>query len=425
MASPGTPHLSKRLVGFVVACALLSLIWFNAGSEGKLRKTYSSLSKQAQQSPTSAASALAGEKQSDVHAKPHNATTSSTNISDAQDVDAQPHNVKVTTSSKNFSDEQPDVDTQPQNVTTPPTDVSDEQPDFDFQPHNITYPPTNLLSQPPFPTLPPPDDEEYMAICMAVKDQAMDLPEFFTHYYFHHGIRRFYIFDDGTDPPLSSASYPIPSSAITWVYFQPHIQSDHLGERNGIQEKYYTGCVKMFGDRHTWMGFLDADEFLEMTGGETLSDFLHEWALNDTVGAVGVNWLVHSSAGLLTRPEEGPRKAFDRCIIDNPHNDNLKVKTFARTALFDKMWNCHCVARFRNGAIQVGEDGDLITKNCDRNPITRERWGLHHFGPKSKEEFLQKQERGKIRGGKSTQHWWKKIENEEQRDCLELTKYVP
>ena len=260
---------------------------------------------------------------------------------------------------------------------------------------------------------------------VAVKNQSRDLPEFFTHYYFHHGIRRFYIFDDGTEPPLSSVTYPIPSSAITWVYFQPHLHSDQLDDRKGIQEQYYSGCVTMFGDRHTWMGFLDADEFLEMTGGETLSGFLHEWARNNTVGAVGVNWLSHSSAGLLTRPAEGPRKAFNRCIVDDPNNDNLKVKTFVRTALFDTMWNCHCVAVLKNGAIQVGEHGDVIDKSCDRKPITRDRWGLHHYGTKSREEFLEKQARGKIRGGKSTEHWWNKIENAEQRDCLELTKYVP
>lgn len=198
-----------------------------------------------------------------------------------------------------------------------------------------------------------------------------------------------------------------------------------LGERKSIQEKYYTACVNMFGDRHTWMGFLDADEFLEMTGGETLSGFLHEWAKNDTVGAVGVNWLVHSSAGLLTRPKDGPRKAFTRCITDDIKNDNLKVKTFVRTASFDFMWNCHCMAKLKNGAIQVGEDGDLITEDCNRKPITRKRWGLHHFGPKSKEEFLQKQERGKIRGGKAPEFWWNQIEDAEQRDCFELTKYVP
>lgn len=146
MAPPATPHVSKRLVGFIVACALLSLIWFNAGSEGKLRKTYSSLSKQAQQSAASAASALAGNKQSDVDVKPHKATTPPTNISDTQDVDAKIDNV---------------------NVATAPTNISDGQPDVDTRPHNVTISPTNHLSQAPFPTLPPPDDEEYMAICMA------------------------------------------------------------------------------------------------------------------------------------------------------------------------------------------------------------------------------------------------------------------
>ena len=47
----------------------------------------------------------------------------------------------------------------------------------------------------------------------------------------------------------------------------------------------------MFGDRHIWMGFLDADEFLEMTGGKPIPDFLRDWARNDTVGAIGVHGL--------------------------------------------------------------------------------------------------------------------------------------
>ena len=130
---------------------------------------------------------------------------------------------------------------------------------------------------------------------------------------------------------------------------------------------------------------------------------------------------MHSSAGLLTRPVDGSRKAFNRCIMDDPQNDNLKGKTLVRTALFDVMWNCHCVAMLKNGAIQAGENGELIMENCDRKPITRKRWGLHHFGSKSREDFLQRKERGKIRGGKSMAHWWEKIENAELRDCSDLT----
>ena len=173
------------------------------------------------------------------------------------------------------------------------------------------------------------------------------------------------------------------------------------------------------------MGFSGPDEFLKMIGDEALSDFLHDWARNPTVGAVGVNWLVHSFAGLLTRPLEAPCKALNRCIVDDPQNDNLKVKSFISTALIGEMWNCHCIAVLKNGFIQVGEHGDVIDISCDRKPIRRDRWGLHRYGAKSREEFLQKQARGRIRGGKSTEHWWDKIEKAEQRDCLELTGYVP
>lgn len=47
------------------------------------------------------------------------------------------------------------------------------------------------------------DGDEYVAVCIAVKDVANDLVEFFVHHYHHMGIRRFYVMDDGSEPPLS------------------------------------------------------------------------------------------------------------------------------------------------------------------------------------------------------------------------------
>lgn len=71
----------------------------------------------------------------------------------------------------------------------------------------------------PYPPLPPGDDEEYMSICIAVKNQHLDLLEWFPHYYYHHGIRRFYVMDDGSQPPISILpDYGIPHSAITFTY---------------------------------------------------------------------------------------------------------------------------------------------------------------------------------------------------------------
>ena len=141
MALPSRPHLSKLVVAVVIACGLLSLIWFN--TKGQLHTTYDSLSKKAKQSAASTTSAFA-------HS--HNVTTLPTSIFDERaDVDA--HSLNVTTPPTSISDERADVDAHSLNVTTPPTSISDEQADVDTQPA-------------PFPLLPPSDDREYMAICM-------------------------------------------------------------------------------------------------------------------------------------------------------------------------------------------------------------------------------------------------------------------
>ena len=110
MASPSA-HLDrlwrstllKRVVGFVFACVVLSLLWFGLGSKGQLRNAFDTLSKQAAESDVSAAPTLAG----------------------------------------------------------------DRRPGFDAPLHHVTTPSKNISSLAPFPTLPPPDNEEYIAICMA------------------------------------------------------------------------------------------------------------------------------------------------------------------------------------------------------------------------------------------------------------------
>lgn len=156
MALPARYYLSNRVLGLVIGCALFSLIWFNADTARHLRNTYDSLSKQAKQS--AAASALAGDEQSyDVKAPP------ASTFEEPPDVDAQSQH--VTSPSTTNSNEQIEGDAQRDNATTPSTSIPDKNPDIDAQPHNVTTSSTSVSS--PFPPLPPPDDEEYMSICMA------------------------------------------------------------------------------------------------------------------------------------------------------------------------------------------------------------------------------------------------------------------
>ena len=304
-----------------------------------------------------------------------------------------------------------------------PISVSDSEPTLD----DARSMPSNRTAA--FPPLPPADDEEYVSLCLAIKDQPGDLDEFLTHYYYHHGIRRFYVMDDGSDPPLSytpnfgKPPFAVPRSAVTFRYI-PRVPDRPQPFQHTIYADY---CINDFGERHTWMGFFDSDEFLEMRRGNTLIDWLHQWEMNDTVGALSVNWIVHNSGGHQERPESDIRKGFGRCIVDFPDDrnaeaENSHVKTFAKTALFDGVNSVHNM-RTADGSVSVGEDGD----ECDikRVPITHDIWALHHYSVKSREQFLEKQLRGSPNNHHAADAFWDKIEGADDYECPELAAYVP
>jgi hypothetical protein len=128
--------------------------------------------------------------------------------------------------------------------------------------------------------------EEYVAICLGVKDQGRDLGEWLTHHYHHVGIKRFYIMDDGSEPPLSTVNlnHSIPESAITFHY------QNRSTRAGAMQTVFYSQCNEWHGENHTWIAYIDADEYLEVTSkSETLEDILRSFEPDEMVGALGVN----------------------------------------------------------------------------------------------------------------------------------------
>lgn len=187
-------------------------------------------------------------------------------------------------------------------------------------------------------------EDEYLAICMAVKDQHLDLPEFFIHHYHHLGIRRFYIMDDGSEPPLSSyEDYGIPRKHLTFHYWNR--TTDRVP---GMQHHVYQACVNLYRDQHVWMAFLDADEMLEMTGEETLTEMLKRFEKNRSIGALAVNWKTHGSNGLLTRPESA-RKAFTDCS----KSSSSSVKTLKPISTAKSPFHKHLLTQY---SLQFGTE---------------------------------------------------------------------
>lgn len=167
--------------------------------------------------------------------------------------------------------------------------LEEEKPQIEIAPR----PPLNSTDgniETPYDAIPV---SEPIAICIAVKDQPVELVEFFTHHYNHMGIKRFYVMDDGSDPPLSQFQYPgIPRAALTFTYQERETREE------AMQTVFYTWCIERYRERHTWIAFLDGDEFLSTPGQETLSEFLRTFENDDTVGAVGVKYVALSSPSL-------------------------------------------------------------------------------------------------------------------------------
>ncbi|KAI8824419.1 uncharacterized protein EV422DRAFT_485841, partial [Fimicolochytrium jonesii] len=263
---------------------------------------------------------------------------------------------------------------------------------------------------------------EYVAICLSVKGQVRDLPEWFIHHYHHIGIRRFYIMDDGTKPPLSEQPenhYGIPRSAITFQYF------DETDRMPYMQNHMYNECNRRFRDRHTWIAYIDADEFLEMTSTtkrETLDDVLREFEKDPKVGAVGVNWQVHNSNNLTERPPSA-RKGFTRCIVDDPEQDNRHIKSIVRTAYYSYPTSPHSFFT-TDDTITVGENGDKVDY-AFRRPITRQRMALHHYVVKSKAEYAAKVQRGNGMDQPKGWDFWDHVEKMPSVDCMSMAHYSP
>jgi hypothetical protein len=261
-------------------------------------------------------------------------------------------------------------------------------------------------------------DEEYAAICMAVKDQSQDLTEFFIHHYYHLGIRRFYIMDDGSEPPLASFDYPgVPRKHITFHYYNR--TTDHVPD---MQDHIYQSCVNLWRDQHVWMAFLDADEMLEMTGDETLTELLKRLEKNRSVGALAVSWMTHTSNGILKRPASS-RKAFTDCIWDGIPTHNGMYKSIVKMEFYQSHNRVH-QARLGGDTITVGEDG-LGVPTAARLPPTRNRISLHHYALKSREEYEEKINRSNAMDDAKGWEFWNSVEGMGGVTCPSMATYEP
>jgi len=177
------------------------------------------------------------------------------------------------------------------------------------------------------------------------------------------------------------------------------------------------------------MAFIDSDEFFETPGNETLRQILTKLDANPKVGALGVNWQMHTSSGLLKRPKSA-RKSFVHCLWDDPENggvnsNNTHVKSIVKIEKALRPHNPHLWV-LKDGAQTVGENNDAIVSEAFRSPITRNRIALHHYAGKSREEYEAKMHRGNAMDDPKGEYFWNSLEHYLPHvNCTAMAKYNP
>lgn len=233
--------------------------------------------------------------------------------------------------------------------------------------------------------------------------------------------------DDGTNPPLadqfSNIELGVPRSAVHFIRFTPETR------RLPQQFNAYRTCIDMFGSRHPWFAFIDADEYLEMVEpGLSVQALLHP--LESKAGALAVNWIMHDSNGLLTTPERGAaRKSFTSCLVDPDENnypiDNAHLKLIVQSKYYMGMITPHNSA-YSGGMVALGEDGVPIgPPGYLRNPPVRNKIALHHYVVKSKEEYEEKVARGNGMDDPKAWDFWDYILSTPKTPCFSLADYTP
>ena len=276
-------------------------------------------------------------------------------------------------------------------------------PEFDSSSPSYYTPDNQIpMNEAAFPPLPLPDTEEYLAMCLVVKNQSIDMPEFFIHHYHHHGVRRFYVYDDGTSPQLAEKpfidSWGIPDEAIEFTYVNP----EDVLARGRLQADLYTECATRALGKHKWVAFLDPDEFIEMRGENppSLKNYLKEKEKDDEIGAIAIHWLNHNSDDVEKKQEGRVRRAFKKCIANEPFTieelqeaeknicgmgPNRNIKTIVRPDRFASIENIHFV-KLKKGFKEVTEHGDTVDTWCHW-PVTQDFITIHHYMTKSREDW--------------------------------------
>lgn len=222
----------------------------------------------------------------------------------------------------------------------------------------------------------------YLSICAIAKDEGRYFKEW-IEWHRNLGVEKFYIYDNE-------------STDDTRAVLEPYI------EAGLVDHKYWPGYRKQIAayddcmDKHRfdsrWIAFIDLDEFIVPLKDASIADFLKRM---ESFAAVEINWLVYGSGGEQNAGPEPVMQRF-RHHAHPSHPLNRYVKSIVNPRKVYAMIGCHEATRISGYAADA--EGNPVTRHFRQREPLLDTIRINHYAVKSREEFVEKQRRGRASG---------------------------
>lgn len=256
----------------------------------------------------------------------------------------------------------------------------------------------------------------YLAICTAIKDQHLDIREWI----FYHraiGVQRFYLVDTGSTPPMQATLQDYIDIGL--VHYTHDNAIPWRPGTHGPQITIYENCIQNFGNQHSWMAFIDADEFLIVKDPTVpdLTTLLMEY--EDDAGLIGglaVNWVVFGSSGLEKRPlYPSTLSNYWKCAPEQ-HPENCHIKSIVRPSKVANTTTDPHHFKYVQPYKAVNTRRETIPGPKSKS-VAPERLLNFHYAVKSKEDFSYKMARGSGMGNLKTMAYLEYVDNYTTAEC--------
>jgi hypothetical protein len=214
----------------------------------------------------------------------------------------------------------------------------------------------------------------YLALCCVIKNERY--LEEFVMYYKVLGVEHFYIYDNESNPPISSRLSGFYYNRICTIINFPG---------NPVQLESYHHCLHNYGHETNWLIVCDGDEYILPKKHFSLRDFLNEY---EHAQAIGINWLFFGTSFYENKQDGFLIDKYRHC--DN--TQNYHIKTICKPKYTYRFNEPHSVI-VQDPSKYIDCKNNILNGPYNHN-ITNDIIQINHYHGKSIEDHIEKSKRG-------------------------------